>query len=70
MSKYKVLNKSIISLIVASITIVLTFSPNAHANPQLHHKGNDYSSYIGGSTQAVNGWSIKSKSKVYTVATM
>ncbi|NEU59998.1 hypothetical protein [Paenibacillus sp. ALJ109b] len=57
MSKYKVLNKSIISLIVASITIVLTFSPNAHANPQLHHKGNDYSSYIGGSTQAVNGWS-------------
>lgn len=29
MFKYKVLNKNIISLIVASITIVLTFSPNA-----------------------------------------
>lgn len=62
MSKYKVLNKSIISIIVAFITILLTFSPYAHAQqvtgpPKLHHKGNHYSQYIGGSTQAVNGWS-------------
>lgn len=58
MFKYNKINKGLISFVAAITSVVVIFSSHAHAsNLKVHHKGNAYSSYIGGSTEAVNGWS-------------
>ncbi|MGQ8871176.1 hypothetical protein [Paenibacillus sp. TSA_86.1] len=51
-------NKFLISFVALIMFVVLTSSLHAHAaNLKVHHKGNAHSSYIGGSTPAINGWS-------------